>query len=72
VREAFRPDFYLPELNLFLEVTTMRREMMSRKHRKVRKLRHRYPDVNVRLYSRHDIECLARTFHGRSRAGACV
>ncbi|MCW2956219.1 MAG: hypothetical protein JWO69_1088 [Thermoleophilia bacterium] len=66
VSEAFRPDFYLPELNLFLEVTTMKQELVTRKNRKVRKLRQRYPDVNVRLFYRRDIEALGQKLRSRA------
>jgi hypothetical protein len=65
VAEAFRPDFYLPDLNLFLEVTTMRQELVTKKNRKVRKLRRRYPDVNVRLFYRRDIEALGQKLRSR-------
>jgi hypothetical protein len=63
--EAFSPDFYLPDQNLFLEVTTMRQELVTRKNRKVRKLRQRYPDVNVKLFYRRDIEALGHKLHSR-------
>jgi hypothetical protein len=72
VAEAFRPDFYLPELNLFLEVTTMRQELVTRKNRKVRKLRQRYPDVNVRLFYRRDIEALGQKLRSRAASTAPV
>jgi hypothetical protein len=36
VAEAFRPEFYLPVINLFLELTTMRHEHDTRKYRTVR------------------------------------
>lgn len=70
VSEAFRPDFYLPELNLFLEVTTMRQELVTKKNRKVRKLRQRYPDVNVRLFYRRDIEALGQKLRSRAAFSA--
>ena len=72
VSEAFRPDFYLPELNLFLEVTTMRQELVTKKNRKVRKLRQRYPDVNVRLFYRRDIEALGHKLQSRAASTAPV
>jgi len=65
VTEAFSPDFYLPEQNLFLEVTTMKQELVTRKNRKVRKLRQRYPDVNVKLFYRRDIEALGQKLQSR-------
>lgn len=72
VTEAFRPDFYLPDLNLFLEVTTMRQELVSRKNRKMRKLRQRYPDVNIRLFYRRDIEALGQKLRSRSGSFAAI
>lgn len=72
IAEAFRPDFYLPELNLFLEVTTMRQELTTRKNRKVRKLRQRYPDVNVRLFYRRDVEALGQKLRSRAASTAPV
>ena len=72
VTEAFRPDFYLPDLNLFLEVTTMRQELVTKKNRKVRKLRQRYPDVNVRLFYRRDIEALGQKLRSRAASTAPV
>jgi hypothetical protein len=68
VRDAFTPDFYLPEMDLYIEVTTMRQALATRKNRKVRLLEEQYPDVRVKLFTRRDIERLAEN-HGL-RAGA--
>jgi hypoxanthine phosphoribosyltransferase len=62
VLEAFVPDFYLPEQELFLEVTVMKQSLVTRKNRKLRKLRERYPDVKIKLFYKRDIERLARRF----------
>jgi hypoxanthine phosphoribosyltransferase len=62
VLEAFTPDFYLPEQKLFLEITVMRQRLVTRKNRKLRKLRERYPDVNVKLFYKRDIERLAQRY----------
>ena len=43
VTEAFTPDFYLPEQDLYLEITVMKQTLVTRKNRKLRKLRERYP-----------------------------
>jgi hypothetical protein len=59
VIEAFTPDFYLPEQDLYLEVTVMKQSLVTRKNRKLRKLRKRYPDVNVKLFYKRDLERLA-------------
>ena len=62
VTEAFTPDFYLPEQDLYLEVTVMKQPLVTRKNRKLRKLRERYPGVNVKLFYRRDIERLAQRY----------
>jgi len=62
VTEAFTPDFFLPEQSLFLEVTVMKQSLVTRKNRKLRKLRERYPDVNVKLFYKRDIERLAQRY----------
>ena len=60
--EAFTPDFYLPEQDLYVEVTVMKQALVTRKNRKLRKLRERYPDVRIKLFYRRDIERLAQRF----------
>ncbi|HET8872629.1 MAG TPA: hypothetical protein VFM83_02990, partial [Gaiellaceae bacterium] len=60
--EAFTPDFYLPEQDLYLELTVMKQSLVTRKNRKLRKLRERYPEVNVKLFYRRDIERLAQRY----------
>jgi hypoxanthine phosphoribosyltransferase len=62
VVEAFAPDFFLPEQNLYIELTVMKQSLVTRKNRKLRKLRERYPDVNVKLFYRRDIERLAQRY----------
>jgi hypothetical protein len=59
VTEAFTPDFFLPEQDLYLEVTVMKQSLVTRKNRKLRKLRQRYPDVHVKLFYKRDLERLA-------------
>lgn len=56
--EAFSPDFYLPEQNLYVELTTMRQQLITKKNRKIRRLRERYPYVNVKLFTRKDFRTL--------------
>lgn len=56
--EFCTPDFYLPEQRLYVELTTVRQCLVTRKHRKVRMLRARYPGINIRLLYRRDYERL--------------
>ena len=62
VLEAFTPDFYLPDQQLFVEITVMKQSLVTRKNRKLRKLRERYPDVRVKLFYKRDLERLAQHF----------
>ncbi len=67
VIEASCPDFYLPEQDLYLEVTTMKQSLVTRKNRKIRKLRERYPHLKVKLFYKRDIERLVQKY-GLDRA----
>ena len=58
VTEAFTPDFYLPEQDLYLEVTVMKQSLVTRKNRKLRKLRRLYPDVKIKLFYERDFDRL--------------
>jgi len=62
VAQAFTPDFYLPEQDLFLEITVMKQRLVTRKNRKLRKLRERYPGVQIKLFYKRDIERLAQRY----------
>jgi hypothetical protein len=62
VIEAITPDFYLPEQDLYVELTVMKQSLVTRKNRKLRKLRALYPDVKVKLFYRRDFERLARKY----------
>ena len=52
--EAFSPDFYLPDQDLYIELTTMKQSLVTRKNRKVRKLRRLYPEINIRIFYQRD------------------
>jgi hypoxanthine phosphoribosyltransferase len=54
VIESFSPDFYLPDLDLYLEMTTLRQKLVRRKNRKLRRLRELYPDLNIKLFYARD------------------
>ena len=62
VTEAFSPDFYLPDQDLYLEVTVMKQSLVTRKNRKLRKLRALYPDVKIKLFYERDFERLAARY----------
>lgn len=58
VLEAFTPDFYLPQQNLYIELTTLRPELVTQKNHKLRRLRELYPEVNIKLFKRRDLRDL--------------
>ncbi len=45
VVESFTPDFYLPDLNLYIELTTMKQGLVTKKNKKVKLLRTLYPST---------------------------
>jgi len=56
--EAFSPDFYLPQQDLYIELTTLRPKLIRIKNRKVRRLRQLYPEINIKLFKRRNIRDL--------------
>jgi hypothetical protein len=56
VIEAFSPDFYLPEQDFYIELTTIEQKLITKKHRKLRRLRELYPDISIKLLNRSDFE----------------
>jgi len=58
VVEAFTPDFYLPEFDLYVELTTMKQSNVTRKNRKIRLLKTIYPHVNIQVFYQKDVQDL--------------
>jgi hypothetical protein len=58
IAESFTPDFYLPEFDLYVELTTMKQSLVTRKNRKIRLLRELYPHLNVQIFYQKDFENL--------------
>src|SRR3954454_11198693 len=58
VVESFSPDFYLPDLDLYLEMTTLRQKLVRKKNRKLRRLRELYPEINIKLFYARDFRAL--------------
>lgn len=55
---GFRPDFYLPEFDLFIELTTLRQRLVTKKNRKVRTLRALHPTVKIEIVYRAEYEAM--------------
>jgi hypothetical protein len=58
VTEAFTPDFYLPEFDLYVELTTMKQTLVTRKNRKIKLLRAIYPHINIQVFYQKDFQDL--------------
>ncbi len=58
VLESFSPDFYLPDLDLYIELTTLKQRLVRKKNRKLRRLRDLYPGLRVKLLYARDFRAL--------------
>ena len=58
VVESFSPDFYLPELDTYVELTTLKQSLVRRKNRKLRRVRELYPDIRIKLFYGKDFKAL--------------
>jgi bifunctional protein TilS/HprT len=56
--EFFTPDFYLPSLDLYVELTTMKQALVTQKNRKMRQLKAQYPEIKITLLYKNDYEKL--------------
>jgi integrase len=61
-RWAFTPDFHLPDFDLYIELTTLRQALVTRKNAKVRRLRELHPEINVKVLYARDYEHLGARF----------
>ncbi|MGA9773008.1 MAG: hypothetical protein WBV94_28515 [Blastocatellia bacterium] len=59
---GFTPDFYLPQHDIYIELTTLKQKLVTAKNRKVRLLRQHYPEVNIKLLYRSDYHKLIEKF----------
>jgi hypothetical protein len=62
VVESFSPDFWLPDLGLYLEMTTLRQKLVRKKNRKLRRVLELYPDLRVKLFYARDFRALMLKF----------
>jgi hypothetical protein len=71
---SFSPDFYLPDFDLYIELTTMSQKLVTKKNRKVRRLRELYPGINIKIFYQKDFRALCFKYglaytHGKSHGG---
>lgn len=60
VIEAFSPDFYLVDQDLYVELTTQKPKQAWRKSRKIRRMKELYPDIQVRLIDKKGFESMLK------------
>src|ERR687895_2305307 len=54
VIKRFTPDFYLPAYDLYIEITTLNQKLVTKKNRKVRRLRELEPEIKVKIFYQRD------------------
>lgn len=55
---AFTPDFYLPQQDLYVELTTLRPQLSTKKNYKLKRIKELYPEINIKLFKRRDMHDL--------------
>ena len=71
VVESFAPDFYLSELDMYVELTTLKQSLVRKKNRKLRHLRELYPMIRIKLFYARDFKALMLKY-GRLDAAASL
>lgn len=59
---AFTPDFYLPEQNIYVELTTQSQKLVWKKNKKLRRLKELYPEINAKIVYGKDYSSLLKKF----------
>ena len=67
---AFTPDFYLPEQDVYIELTTLRPKLSTLKNKKSRLMAELYPEVRIKLLKRREMRDLMIKFGLFTEAGA--
>ena len=58
ILEAFTPDFYLPDQDLYIELTTMKPKLANKKNRRLKLMKKLYPEINIKLLKRREMRDL--------------
>ena len=67
VASSFTPDFYLPDHDLYIELTTAKQPLVTKKNRKIRRMRELYPEVNIKVLYAADYRKLIEKFAASGR-----
>ena len=69
VTQRFTPDFFLPEFDLYIEITTLNQKLVTKKNRKVRLLRERYPEIRCKIFYQRDYLSLVTKYELEDESG---
>jgi hypothetical protein len=58
----------LPQFDTYIEVTTMNQKLVTKKNKKVRRLRERYPGTKIKIFYQRDYVALLQKY-GLDRDG---
>jgi hypothetical protein len=72
VLQRFTPDFYLPEFDLYIEITTLNQRLVTKKNRKVRRLRERYPEIKCKIFYQRDYLSLVTKYGLEDASGEAI
>ena len=61
---AFSPDFYLTRFDTYLELTTMNQKYVTKKNRKLKKVRELYPGIHIKIVYKKDFLDLIERLRG--------
>ena len=69
VIQRFTPDFFLPQYDLYIEITTLNQRLVTKKNGKIRKLRELYPGINCKIFYQRDYLSLVTKYGLEDMAG---
>ena len=67
--QRFTPDFFLPQYDLYIEITTLNQRLVTKKNGKIRKLRELYPGINCKVFYQRDYLSLVTKYGLEDMAG---
>ena len=69
VTQRFTPDFYLPQYDMYIEITTLNQKLVTKKNRKIRRLRELHPEINCKIFYQRDYLSLVKKYGLEDMAG---
>ena len=62
-------DFYLPQYDMYIEITTLNQKLVTKKNRKIRRLRELHPEINCKIFYQRDYLSLVKKYGLEDMAG---